>query len=676
MGPQLLLPPLGLLVGTALAAPPAEVVLLDENFQNFDVGLFSAAVGAHTEYHFLPEAAPRHGWAVACFGTGGKAQQAWQVQEEHGRRVMAQTIENDRPHTHPILNAGEPLWQDYQLTVRFTPQSSAGAGLLFRYVTNRSYCFFGFREDGLVLKRVQDAKAFHKPDEAILASWEGEWQPGREYVATVTVEGTKIHAEVEGLAALDAEDETFPMGKIGLLADGPAIYREVKVTCTAEAKTDLDARRAARAAELADLCAANPKPVLWKKISTKGFGAGRNLRFGDLNGDGQMDVLIGQILHHGPSDQYSELSCLTAMTFDGEILWQIGEPDPEKHHLTNDVGFQIHDLDGDGRNEVVYCQNSTIHVIDGATGELKYQAPTPLSKPPADRYERILGDCLFFCDLRGRGRAQDMIIKDRYWHLWALTDRLEPLWEAACKTGHYPWAADIDGDGHDELAIGYTMFDHDGTKLWDLEDQIQDHADGIAIVDLPQQGAEPLIYYAASDGGALFVDLKGQIVKRHWIGHVQNPAVANFRPDLPGLEMVSINFWGNQGILHFYDAAGDIYHVCEPLNMGSMCLPINWRGDGQEFFVHNPNVTYGGMYDGWGRKVVEFPDDGHPDQCNAVLDICGDSRDEVVVWDPESIWVYTQDDGPKAGRLYQPVRNPLYNYSNYQATVSLPGWAE
>jgi len=38
--------------------------------------------------------------------------------------------------------------------------------------------------------------------------------------------------------------------------------------------------------------------------------------------------------------------------------------------------------------------------------------------------------------------------------------------------------------------------------------------------------------------------------------------------------------------------------------------------------------------------------------------------------------VYTQDDNPKAGKLYKPVRNPLYNYSNYKTTVSLPGWSE
>jgi len=107
-----------------------------------------------------------------------------------------------------------------------------------------------------------------------------------------------------------------------------------------------------------------------------------------------------------------------------------------------------------------------------------------------------------------------------------------------------------------------------------------------------------------------------------------------------------------------------------------MMLPINWTGKSEEYFVLSASVMEGGLFDGWGRKVVSFPADGHPEMCNAVLDITGDCRDEIVVWDPQEIWVYTQEDNPKSGKLYQPLRNPLYNYSNYQATVSLPGWNE
>ena len=114
----------------------------------------------------------------------------------------------------------------------------------------------------------------------------------------------------------------------------------------------------------------------------------------------------------------------------------------------------------------------------------------------------------------------------------------------------------------------------------------------------------------------------------------------------------------------------------EPINYGSMCLPINWTGKSEEFFVISANILQGGMYDGWGRKVVSFPDDGHPDMCNAVLDITGDVRDEVVVWNESDLWVYTQDDSPRKGKLYHPVRNQLFNYSNYQVSVSEPAWTK
>ncbi len=675
---------LGLLLilvqGCGTGEPAHEAVLFNEDFSGLEPGLFSAPVGPHTEYHYLPEAAPRGRWAVSCFTWEKGSQSAWKVEEEAGAHRLVQTFDNQEfDHTHPMVISGDEFWGDYTLSVRFSPQSDRDqSGIVFRYRNDRRYYFFGFEKGRVVLRKVDDATGFHEPRVEVLSESNLDWIPGKYYTATVRLDGDRIRAGIDDLVKLETRDGSFPKGKVGLLADVPTSYAEVSVLTSTEGEEEAESLRDQKELEESQLQAANPKPRIWKKISTEGFGAGRNLRFGDLDGDGVTDVLIGQVVHHAwPSDSYSELSCLTAMTFEGKVLWQTGTPDPEKWHLTNDVAFQIHDLDGDGRNEVIYTKDFEIVVADGATGRIRYRKPTPRSKPPADRYPRILGDCLYFCDLRGTGRDSDIVIKDRYWHLWALNDRLELLWEGECKTGHYPYAYDVDGDGKDELAIGYSLFDDDGRKLWSLDEQVDDHADGIAILDFQDpQAPGPKILFAASDAGVFYTDLQGNILKHHWIGHGQNPAVADFRPDLPGLEALSINFWGNQGIIHYYTAAGDIYHDFEPNQYGSMCLPVNWTGQPGEFFVHSPNVREGGMYDGWGRRVVLFPADGHPDMCNAVLDITGDCRDEVVVWDPKQIWVYTQADNPRTGRLYRPHRNPLYNYSNYQATVSLPGWSE
>lgn len=658
-------------------------ILFEDDFSALRTGLFGSVVGAHTEYHYLPESAPKGNWVISAFTSRIASQRAWKVCRFDGEPVMYQAYENKRSkHTHPMIVAGDELWSDYTVTVRFAPESDRDqSGVVFRYRNDRCYYFFGVDGPKAILKMVRHATAFRKPYEKTLAERDYAWRPGAYLTAEVTVSGSAISAKLNDDLSLKAEDDTYATGKIGLTSDVPTRYARVRVTAPKAEEKRIAVLRAKREREVAELQAANPKPVVWKKIKTEGFGVGRNLRFGDLNGDGQIDVLIGQVVHHGPKDRNSELSCMTAMTFEGEILWRIGEPDPWKNHLTNDVGFQIHDLDGDGRNEVVYCMNSEIIVADGATGKTKYKAPTPETPkntpPPYNRFPRILGDALYFCDLRGVGRASDVIIKDRYKSFWALNDRLEILWHGQCVTGHYPFAYDVDGDGKDELAIGYSLFDHDGKLLWTMDDMLKDHADGVAIVKYGADAkAEPRLMCAASDQGMFFADLRGKIIKHHFLGHVQNPAIADFRPDLPGLETATVNFWGNQGIIHFFDADGNIIHDFEPCQHGSMCLPTNWTGKPGEYFVLSPNVEDGGLFDGWGRRVVEFPADGHPDMCYDVLDITGDCRDEIVVWDPDEIWVYTQDDNPRTGRLYRPKRNALYNRSNYQASFSLPGWSE
>ena len=81
--------------------------VLSEDFSRFEVGFFSAAVGPLTEYHYLPEAAPRQGWSVAAFGLHG-ADRAWRVEDHNGRRAMCQTFENKELHTHPMVASGNP----------------------------------------------------------------------------------------------------------------------------------------------------------------------------------------------------------------------------------------------------------------------------------------------------------------------------------------------------------------------------------------------------------------------------------------------------------------------------------------------------------------------------------------------------------------------------------------
>ena len=83
---------------------------------------------------------------------------------------------------------------------------------------------------------------------------------------------------------------------------------------------------------------------------------------------------------------------------------------------------------------------------------------------------------------KGKGYDSDILIKDRYTNFWVMNNKLQVIWEGSCKTGSLSLCLDIDNDGKDELAIGYSLYDDNGKQLWCLDNKIDDHADGVAIV--------------------------------------------------------------------------------------------------------------------------------------------------------------------------------------------------
>jgi hypothetical protein len=170
------------------------------------------------------------------------------------------------------------------------------------------------------------------------------------------------------------------------------------------------------------------------------------------------------------------------------------------------------------------------------------------------------------------------------------------------------------------------------------------------------------------------ISADGKIFKQVRIGHTQTQSVAKYRPEAPGLQIMTANFWRNTGIVTLFDADANILAQEELIPGSSHLQPVNWRGDGQEFALLSANVREGGMIDGQLRRVVMLPDDGHPDLASQVLNVTGDERDEIIVWDQDAVWIYTQDRPFTGQQIYKPVRNPLYNDSNYRATVSMPGW--
>ncbi len=665
-----------LLLSLVLALPATAAELFRDDFSRFPPGWLTSPVGtlnaAIQEYHYLPHrGVPLGPWFNAICHLD-----AWVVSDEDGRPYLEQHTVHPQPKTMiPMFMTGDPEWSYYTVEVKVRPLSFADlAGVVFRYRTNRHFYLFSLAggKQARLAVRLPMEKTFRIAEWRELGAAPFSYDTMHYYTLRVENDGPRIRAFIDGQPVLEAADGELVKGKAGVAANIPARFQDFRVTAADAIQEAIAARIRRREDELAALRAANPQPKLWKKFDTPKFGAGRNARFGDLDGDGRLDLLIAQNIPRVRGDAFDQISCLTAVTLDGKVLWQSGRPDPRNGLLTNDTPFQIHDLDGDGRNEVVVARDFQIQILDGRTGKLRQSAPLPAA--PADQKERPYelqnGDSLAFVDRK-------ILLKDRYSRFWLLNRDLKVHWSGEGQTGHYPFPYDADGDGREEILIGYSLWTADGRLLWSRDKDLRDHADGVMMGNLsgdPQ--AEPRVYASGSDEGVIVFDRQGNILKHLRLGHAQSPAVAKFRPDLPGLQYITVNFWRNPGIVTLLDHDGNILAQEEPIHTGAPMLPVNWRGDGQEFALLSGNPREGGMLDGQLRRVVMFPDDGHPDLAAYVADVTGDARDEVILWDQERVWIYTQDRPFTGSRIYAPIRNPHYNESNYRTNVSLPRWRE
>src|SRR3954468_9699527 len=289
------------------------------------------------------------------------------------------------------------------------------AGVVFRYHTNRHSYLFALTGGN----RARLAVRLPLEGSFRVAKWRELGEAAFPYDTAgyhrlrVENRGAKIVAYVDDRLILSAEDDELPRGKAGVTANIPARFRDFRVRVADETKRRIDARIARREAELAELRGQSPRPKIWKQFATPKFGAGRNVRFGDLNGDGVPEMLIAQNIPRVRGDAFDAISALTAITLDGKVLWQIGRPDQRNGLLTNDTPFQIHDIDGDGKNEVVLIRDFKLQILEGATGKVKRSVPMPKAPASKERpYEMVSGDSIAFLNLSGNKGRHEIFVKD------------------------------------------------------------------------------------------------------------------------------------------------------------------------------------------------------------------------------------------------------------------------
>jgi rhamnogalacturonan endolyase len=100
---------------------------------------------------------------------------------------------------------------------------------------------------------------------------------------------------------------------------------------------------------------------------------------------------------------------------------------------------------------------------------------------------------------------------------------------------------------------------------------------------------------------------------------------------------------------------------------------VNWTGDGTHLLLLSAAPgPEGGLYDGFGRQALAFPDDGHPVLCSDALDITGNELDDIVCWDHDNLWIYSREDTPAPASVKKmPFYPPRYNTSNYRAVITI-----
>ena len=608
-------------------------------------------------------------WSVASSLRQDGFDRAWVVRNEGGENYMAQTFTNlnnkNSPLSlvsHPMLVAGEDLWSDYTIRVGFTPQAKFDkCGVVFAYKHPADFFFFGVEGNTVTLKHVEQSVTPLRPIERILDILPLVWTPGEELNATITVRRNKISTSLNDSINMYSEWPSALSGKIGLISDLPAKFHsvEVKLLRGEQRKLSRRERQLSRRSELH--VSDHPQMVRWKKFDTGEFGSNQNIRLGDLNGDGNKEIVFVR-----PDASGSGVGSISVINLDGELIWQYGRLTKCESCSGAELAVQVHDLDGDGSREVIFVSRGRIHMLDGQTGRLTRRIRIPGS-----------GDVntLIFGDLMGIGRDNCMLLSDREHLLIALNEKGELIWEQHTGSGSQPMVYDMDQDGRHEVLMGYSVISPDGELIYDVGAHIGDRCNGVSVYEMVDgEQVTPCLVYAAGDWGLIYYDFEGHLLKQNILGHVSHLGVAELDLESPGLEVITSNRWGSQGLAHVMDASGSIKTGFLPESGVFRCQSVNWKGDGEEFYVTSADTLRGGLFDGAGQLSVVFPSDGHPVSCYLATDLTGDARDEILLWNPQELWIYTQDDNPRMGNTYEPRRIPVYNHSMHQMYRSTSVW--
>lgn len=412
-------------------------------------------------------------------------------------------------------------------------------------------------------------------------------------------------------------------------------------------------------------------PILWRRIEVPAeytaradtesgqLRYGGDVRLGDLRGTGRADFLVYRCTDDAHDGGGTKPCFIAAFTDDGEPLWSVGSGGEQP---SRPGPVAVADLNGDGRDEILCffldsqipappdsLANVVLQIRDGGTGEVAHQAAPEALRVARGRGANWVHQRLLVADFQGHGAPRDFVVKLGT-RVLAFGPDLELLWEYESPWAEYsrcpayiPAVGDIDGDGRDEVLGGYYLLDEDGTPLW--EEQLARHMDSVAIVRFDGGRVR-----AVCSGYGHVLDAAGRRVIALGEGavpHGQEVRVARLDAATDEPHMV-IRHRGHTPDVLIVDTEGQVVRTLR-LNgtrNNTGMEPVLWDGPDEPARLCNGGVLWEPLP---GRSIA-LPDLPEPRRdgrmawyhCIAA-DLCGDSREEVVLYDPwsTSIFVYT-----------------------------------
>jgi rhamnogalacturonan endolyase len=411
---------------------------------------------------------------------------------------------------------------------------------------------------------------------------------------------------------------------------------------------------------------------------------------GDLDGDGRYDFVIKQPDENiDPAHSYWKPSPDTykveAYLQDGRRLWR------------KDLGWAIergiwyspmvvYDLDGDGKAEVavktgegnprdpdghVTSGPEWISILDGLTGKERARNNWPSRMAAGERekytFETRNQLCIAYLD----GKTPCLIVERGTYGVIQLVayqfhdGSLKKLWEWDNReeAGRGRWrgqgahtmhAADVDGDGRDEVIIGSAVVDDNGNGLWTTG---LGHPDFIFVGDIDPLRPGLEIFYGIEprhpENSLCLVDARtGQIIwgLKEPTTHVGTDGMcADIDIRYPGAECHAANIDKDRKYAKswLFSARGELISDKKQHGFASS---VYWDGDLQRELVR-------------GSKIESYLGGIHPPgifgRVALIADILGDWREELVTTAPGELRIYTTTI-PATDRRVCLMQDPIY----------------